>query len=1170
MGFYGMIALISVALDRMFGWGNQERLIIIAIVLITLPFTLIIAFFAMRKRKKDEKQTDAAVVESSAQQNLNAPAGSYDEISKGIEEVVQFVKSSNLGQAKGKDALYSLPWFIVAGPSGSGKSSLVLGSNLNFQTLPSQRQSEQKFVKATQSVDWRVTSDALFVDTAGRYQKEGSDQDEWAALLEAIRKNRSNRPVDGIVLAVSAERIIKADEREIEELAKVMRLRLDEAVQRFKNRFPVYLVFTNADSIEGFRDSFSVSKKEGQALVWGSTFPLDKADSAHAMFDSEFELLQGSVMKRRLMRLSAPFAAVRQLRIFNFPLHFGASRRKFGALVSALFRPNPFSENPLFRGFYFTASPSSGKVEGQTTMSGGGAATVGETFFSERFFRDVLLRDKDLARTFQENRKRPPILGWSLTAIGALLTLTFLILSGVSLFNNKRMLDDAEKKAQVVLANVKADENINPLTKDATAARQEIDAIEDLRVVLEKLDDYQRNGAPFYLGLGLYSGNQIYKQKLLKIYFNAIERRFKTPTIKKVEAELKKFADGPAVNPGKLSPQDEDTLSKNYDLLKAYLMMTDKYRDKASGTDVALAFKDYWKSESKLPSDLEAVANLQLEFWAKQVDRDEFPRVFVDERALVANVRTKLKAFPPVFRYYKRKTTEISKIVEGKIGPTNVESILAREGGDVGFVDGSYTVPGAFTVEGYKLMREAINNADKEISADDWVMGEQGKGDLTSSTDQGRLEEKYFGNYTDHWRNFVRGISVKVYTKDNAKDALDSFASSRSPMKILLSEIERNTNFSKPKDSGWWDYLVGIITGLFESQISLDTGGNSQVEKEFRPLFDFVKSSGDKNAKIPVEEYQTEIGLVAEKFRTFSPSEINEISTMSEEAREKKFGQLGRSSAKIEGMLKSFKETPSGQALSDVLMQPLGALEALLGAGAKDQLAKKWTNDVLAAAKDVEKGFPFDDAGGDADLTKVKDFLNPTDGKFTKFFDDNLKKDFTEENGTLKVSDTSRFKYTDEFVAYVNALVKLRTALFGKNPTPGFEYTISIKPVTGGAAEATVDGQSVRADASATLKFPAQTGAESGVLLKLSGDAGTAPTTPPGNGAQSGGEVRTPGTWGLFKFVFQGQPKLQSTGEYLLTYTLSGKTVNIVIKSNGGDVFDRNIFKARAPQTVFK
>ncbi len=363
MSFYGIVGLIVYMLPPGAGGSYQYKIVIVALVLLTLPFALFMMFVASRRAKKKakkelEEKNQAAEASPTADvpQKLAAPTGNFGGLTSDTEEAVQFLKTSNLG-AGGKDAVYSLPWYIVAGSPRAGKSSLVMSSNLNFQTLPSQRQSEQKFIRPTGSVDWRVTSDAVFVDTAGRYQSEGIDAEEWASMLETIKKYRSNRPIDGFLLVVNADTILKSDDRDLEELAKVMRSRLDETIQRLKVRFPVYVVFTHADSIEGFRDSFSSSKNEDKTLVWGATIPIEKSENAQALFDGEYEILHNSLMKRRLLRLSAPFAPVRQLRIFNFPLHFGSARRKFGTFINAMFRPNPFSENPFLRGFYFTAAP---------------------------------------------------------------------------------------------------------------------------------------------------------------------------------------------------------------------------------------------------------------------------------------------------------------------------------------------------------------------------------------------------------------------------------------------------------------------------------------------------------------------------------------------------------------------------------------------------------------------------------------------------------------------------------------------------------------------------------------------------------------------------------------------------------------------------------------------
>lgn len=1169
--FYGIISVATLMLPGTFV-GYKYKILIIALVLITLPFALLIGFVASRRAAKKKKNEEAAATQAAetspdaAQpQKLATPAGSYDDITKGAEEAVQFLKSSNLGEA-GREAVYSLPWFLVAGPPKSGKSSLLLSSNLNFQNLPSQRQSEQKLLRPTAGVEWRVTSDAVFIDTAGRYQTEGVDGEEWAALLETIRKYRPNRPLDGMILVLDAQSILRSDERATDESAKVVRARLDEAMQRLKVRFPVYVVFSNSDSIEGFRDSFSSSKNEDKTLVWGSTIPLEKSENAQALFDGEYEILQNSVMKRRITRLSAPFPPVRQLRIFNFPLHFGSARRRFGAFMSALFRPNPFSENPFLRGFYFTAVPSANGASGAASAAGAG-------YFTERFFRDVLLRDKDLVKTFQSQKTRPPILGWAFTLFSAALVLLLLVLSGISLFSNKQMLVDAEIRGERVLTIVKADSGKNPLEKNEDEVRRELGAVEDLRQLLARLDDYDRNGPPIYMRFGLYSGDQVFKKSLLPTYFAVVEQRFKAPAVRKLEADLRKFADSSAIfNPNQMTQEQEKLLDKHYDMLKAYLMLSGDFQQKAQGADVVLALKDYWVSESKIPPDLKLTALQQLDFWAKQIDRPDaevrFPRISLNAK-LVEDARKKLQALPPVFRYYSRKVTEISKEIDDRVGPTTVEAILTRNGADTSTMDGTYTVPSAFTRSGYEMMKTAITEAEQKLSEDDWVMGESAKKDVAQATDAARLEDRYFRDYADHWRNFTKGVDVKAYkNKNDANLALQSFSSANSPMKILLREVAKNTNLSAPLENpGWIDWIMSI----FESKKSGDTGG-TQPEKEFRPLFVFVGSS-DKPDAAPIEKYQSEIGKVNNDFSGISEDRMKKIAEQmaNEEdpirivAREKAIGAL----------LSGFSESPSGQELATLLQKPVGNLKTLLGAGAKQQIAKLWAEQILPEAADIQKGYPFEDGQAEVDLTRLTAFLNPTDGKFSKFYDDRLSRYFEESNGRLKVKDTSELQFADDFVEYLNGMIELRKAFFGSSPTPKFEYEFALRPVKDGLIEVTIDGQKITSEGTGSMKgtFPAGTSAETGVLISLASlSGGPTPSGSPGGFGDSSSSTQTyQGNWGLFRFVDASNPTKQAGGEYLLTFSVGGKTASATIKPSGGDLFDRTIFKkVKVPQNFLK
>ena len=1203
MSFYGIVGMTVWIFGNKLGFsGVNDRIVIIVLIMLTMPFALIAGYVSSRRSKKKEAKAKAEAEAKAAGEvvpageaapvKTTAPVGNYDDLNKSAEEVVQFLKGSNLG-AGGKEAVYSLPWYIVAGTPKAGKSSLVLGSNLNFQTLPSQRQSEQKFVRPTGNIDWRVTSDAVFVDTAGRYQAEGVDADEWSAMLDTIKKYRSNRPLDGFLMVVDAEKILGSEGRDIEEMAKVLRARLDDAIARLKVRFPIYLVFSHADAIEGFRDSFSTSKNEGGTLVWGSTIPLEKSESAAQMFDGEYEILHNSIMKRRIVRLSAPFPPVRQLKIFNFPLHFGSARRKLGTFVTTLFRPNPFSENPFLRGFYFTAAP----VKSRNGQAPNSPQTVGATYFTERFFRDVVLRDKDLVRTFQEGRRRPPLLGWILTALGALFVSLLLLMTGFSLYQNRQLLNEAAERGGKVVAIVREDSGKNPLEKKPAIAGREIEATEDLRQTLVKFDDYERNNPPLTMRFGMYSGDRIYKKNLLPIYFTVIEQRFKAPTIARVEAELKKFAAAPPVaNAAQLTEQEEKQLEKQYDLFRAYLMLTGEYKAKAEAGHITNTLKEYWTAESKLPAEFAPAAEQQLDFWAKQIDRDDedfkFPRI-TPNNDLIAATRRKLQDFPAKWRYYKRRVTEISKIVEDQHGAMTTEEILRRGFTDSTYMQGNSSVPGAYTTEGYPLMLAAIKEAPAKLSEDDWVMG--GKTGTAQTNDASNIEERYLRDYADRWRDFVKGVKVRPYkNKEDAENALQSFSSDSSPIKILLTEINRNTNLSAKADGGgWWEW----IKSFRKTTTTAPTGGGTQVEKDFRPLVAFIGKKEQADTP-PVEKYKDSIGRVYNLFNGISDDKFKEIAQELAAEKDDKL-KLQNNETAINNLLKTFNDSQSAQALATLMQEPLGNLRVILDGGKNAQLTKVWAEQIFGEAKKIEKGFPFEDSQTESDLNDLKTFLNPTDGKLSMFYKERLNTYFEEANGQLKVKESSKVQFSDEFVAYLNNAFNLRKTLFGTNPTPKFEYEFQLNPVKDALIEVNIDGNTISSNgtASTKLSFPAGTGTETGVIMSLASTSGTSSTSGtalPSNSSantstanvnntnaskflqnsnvnSSNEPLKFPGTWGLFRFIDKGNPQKQPDGRYLLTYDVGGKKVTAFVKPSGGDLFDKTIFRSlKAPQNILK
>jgi uncharacterized membrane protein YeiB len=96
MSFYGIVGLIVYMLPES-SVGNKQKIVVIALVLLTMPFALLVGYVASRRSKKKE---EAAKAEAEAKagdtpageqaQKAVAPSGNYDDITKSTEEVVQF------------------------------------------------------------------------------------------------------------------------------------------------------------------------------------------------------------------------------------------------------------------------------------------------------------------------------------------------------------------------------------------------------------------------------------------------------------------------------------------------------------------------------------------------------------------------------------------------------------------------------------------------------------------------------------------------------------------------------------------------------------------------------------------------------------------------------------------------------------------------------------------------------------------------------------------------------------------------------------------------------------------------------------------------------------------------------------------------------------------------
>ena len=133
------------------------------------------------------------------------------------ERFAEAIESLAQIQASGGASLYDLPWYVIIGPPGSGKTTALVNSGLRFPLSQKFGAGALRGVGGTRNCDWWFTDQAVLLDTAGRYTTQDSDASAdsaaWAEFLKLLQRYRGRRPINGVLLAISASDLLLLDEQ---------------------------------------------------------------------------------------------------------------------------------------------------------------------------------------------------------------------------------------------------------------------------------------------------------------------------------------------------------------------------------------------------------------------------------------------------------------------------------------------------------------------------------------------------------------------------------------------------------------------------------------------------------------------------------------------------------------------------------------------------------------------------------------------------------------------------------------------------------------------------------------------------------------------------------------------------------------------------------------------
>ena len=760
--------------------------VIVRSVLISLIVIVCALFWYLNKRKQ-QKAAEQLVegLSESTDGSANIVDEEIDILDQDFSAAIGLLKHSNGGKSSDQ-LLYQLPWYIIIGPPGSGKTTALVNSGLQFPLADKFGDKGIKGVGGTRNCDWWFTDDAILIDTAGRYTTQDShesvDKGGWLGFLDLLKKNRPLRPVNGAIIAMSLSDLLLQTEEELKQHAKAIRNRIQELDEKLGVEIPVYMMFTKSDLVAGFSEFFDDLDLEGRQQVWGHTFGLE-LDRGVAVdsFQEQYQALIQRLDDRLIKNIQDEGDLQNRSLVFGFPRQMEALAKPLMNFLEQVFAVNRYQKANLLRGIYFTSGTQEGspidRVMGGLASSFGldRQATPlfsgqGKSFFITRLLKDVIFNEAELVGSDQKKEKKRRLLQTAVYALSCLSLIVMSVFWFISYSDNNAAI--AEQKTIIDNYNNQPEQLRWQL--DFKQLQVRMDMLETASNKVFTADD------SLLMKFGLYQGKKLslpakqgYDRFLEKYFLPAIRYRF--------EERLQD------------SVSDGDDLL--YELLKVYLMLDNPEK---MDLDLLKAWVNVdWELE--FANDAETLTSLKRHL-------DHLLRVKPDpitlNAGLISSVRRVLTQIPLPHQIYSRIKSETvenpydltAKMAMGRFA----DRVFANSDGTLD----QLRIPGLYTAKGYtNLLQKHAARIIKEAVEQDWVLNrtESGVASVSELKDlQTEIQQLYIKEYIAYWDGFLNKIKIReTLSADDTTELIGYLSGTDSPLKKLLLEVEKNTALSR-------------------------------------------------------------------------------------------------------------------------------------------------------------------------------------------------------------------------------------------------------------------------------------------------------------------------------------------------------------------------------------
>lgn len=290
---------------------------------------------------------------------------SLESLQSRVINAVNYIRKGKMTRNGVSVSLNTLPWYLLIGSPGSGKTSVLANADINF--IIGKKASAQKRKSKAATFDWWITPNAVLVDVPGVYltQTEVHDSlsnEHWRHFLMLVGQHQKRKPFGGVVLAVSVPEL--TDRKYRDDLVDSLRCRIREIQQAFGVQVPFYLAVTKMDLLPGFLDFFNDCSTEELSQVFGVTMPAALGEETLAnVFIARFHTLVKTLNTQVIQRLHFERNTHAKSNIKDFPLYVDSLKDEIAGIFGAL---QAETRNFSLRGVYLMSAEQGRSGQGES------------------------------------------------------------------------------------------------------------------------------------------------------------------------------------------------------------------------------------------------------------------------------------------------------------------------------------------------------------------------------------------------------------------------------------------------------------------------------------------------------------------------------------------------------------------------------------------------------------------------------------------------------------------------------------------------------------------------------------------------------------------------------------------------------------------------------------